>query len=72
MSPVGEYPFESAEASLSSTLTPVGNVPQRIKAHLVEGKSNSKDDLRIEADASLVFEASDAQRTRRRMSLYKL
>ncbi|AJR84882.1 CBK_G0018690.mRNA.1.CDS.1 [Saccharomyces cerevisiae] len=72
MSPVGEYPFESTEASLSSTLTPVGNVPQRIKAHLVEGKSNSKDDLRIEADASLVFEASDAQRTRRRMSLYKL
>ncbi|QHS73165.1 serine/threonine protein kinase TOS3 [Saccharomyces paradoxus] len=72
MSPLGEYSFEGTRADLSPALTPIGNLPQRMKAHLVEGKSNSKDDLKIEADASLVFEASDAQRTRRRMSLYKL
>lgn len=72
MSPLGEYTFEGTRADLSPVLTPIGNLPQRMKAHLVEGKSNSKDDLKIEADASLVFEASDAQRTRRRMSLYKL
>ncbi|CAI4039109.1 hypothetical protein SMKI_07G0800 [Saccharomyces mikatae IFO 1815] len=72
MSTLGEHSFDSTEADFGSALTPVNNFPQQIKAHLVEGKSNSKSQLKIETDASLVFETSDAQHTRRRMSLYKI
>ncbi|EJS43810.1 tos3p [Saccharomyces arboricola H-6] len=70
-SPFGEHSFEHTQTDLSPTLTPVSNFPQQTKPRLAEGKSESKEELTIETDVSLVLKANDTQRKRRRMSLYK-
>ncbi|CAI6500060.1 AIS_HP2_G0017530.mRNA.1.CDS.1 [Saccharomyces cerevisiae] len=67
-----EHSFESTQVDLSPALSPVSNPPPQMKTRLVEGTSSGKDELNMDTDASLVLKASDTQRTRRRMSLYKL
>lgn len=78
VSPLGEHSFESTQADLSSTITPVSDFHQQMNTCLqvdsqgVGENSGSKRELKMETDGSLVLNAGDAQHTRRQMSIYKL